>query len=393
MPPVYSGSLTTLRKADLIDILDQLGISPPPRPTKYDLTESIRAHLKSNPAVRTDRRFKGLWEHMPESRIDPDQLERSLASGEALDLSPDQERKAREHSTASAHSAGGSPRKSLDQLYHHQQQADDDEGGQGAPLISSYREAILNPHILDALLHPPASEAGLGALVPASDKTRSLRRRASTHLREAAHSGASALGEAQERLSDAWVVVVCVVVAELAWLTYEAVPWVDKTFGPHPYLLLPLPAAHYTFSLPVLSVLFHPTFLSALSLWILTTLFLPLLLATLFSFPSSSSSSSALSTGAPSPPNALIFSLARLALALLRGYVLPSPAAASPTASLAAGVETLTARLHEIAAGGPGALGLAGGRASFEGAVEGYWGVVAVGMAGAAGVAAYAEVR
>lgn len=56
-------------------------------------------------------------------------------------------------------------------------------------------------------------------------------------------------------------------------------------------------------------------------------------------------------------------------------------------------VESLKTALLEIAAGGPGSLGLAGGRYSFDGAVTGLWGVVAVGMGVASVVCSFAESR
>ncbi|GAA6037706.1 hypothetical protein JCM8097_002298 [Rhodosporidiobolus ruineniae] len=414
--PTYTGPLASKRKDELIEIHSALSLPPiAGRETKYALSEAIRAHLKSTASARSDRRFKGLWEHMPESRMGEDELLKHVGSGEAIDLDS---ASVREGSVAS--SAGGtSPRKSLDQLYSHGTDEEEDEvvagsssrggggrNGQDDLLPSSYRELIVDgaPHILDALLHSPTraqQQDGL-ALIPSTKASRSLRRRASVHLRETVKSSAELVGEAQERLSSAWVVVVGIVAAELAWIVYEAVPYVDKTFGPHPWALFPFHPAHYTFRVPVLSVLIHPTFLSAMSLWVFSTLALPLTLATLLSFPSRSSSASASrspsrrhhpsSTRPPiHPPNPVIFSLSRLALALLRGFVLPSSSPLPHAAHSA--LSTLTHALREIAAGGPGSLGLQGGRWSFEGAVQGYWGVMGVGMALAAGVAAYAEGR
>ncbi|GAA5888417.1 hypothetical protein JCM6882_008613 [Rhodosporidiobolus microsporus] len=402
----YTGYLASKKKDDLLSIHTALSLPPlTGRVTKYDLAEQIRSELKSNPAARQDERFAGLWEHMPESRMDDDELERHVGSGEAVDLGPGIGR--REGSVASAGSAnaagGGrtSPRKSIGEMYHPAPAQE-----QGADLLpSTYRDTILEgaPHILDALLHSPSrnhsssDELGL-ALVPASRATRSLRRRASMHVREAAKTGVELVGETQERLSSAWVVVVGIVAAELAWVVYEAVPYFDYTFGPHPYLLLPFPALHYTLRLPALSVLLHPTFLSALSLWSLTTLALPLLLATLVPFSQSSSRKSTVGRGGRSktaiaPPNVFIFSLTRLALALLRGYILPSPSSL-PTSTSSAGhtvVATLKHALHELVhpSAAHGGAGLSGGRYAFEGAVEGYWGVMALGMAVGVAVAGY----
>ncbi|GAA5827912.1 hypothetical protein JCM11251_007727 [Rhodosporidiobolus azoricus] len=398
----YTGHLTSKRKDELLAIHSALSLSlPSGRPTKYDLAEQIRSELKSNSHAREDDRFVGLWEHMPESKMSEEELERHVGSGDAVDLGPGLGR--REGSVASVGSAGDatgrSPRKSLDELYHAQTDEDTAQRANGSVddglLPSTYRERILEgaPHILDALLHSPSrhpatDESGL-ALIPASRATRSLRRRASMHVRGAAKSGVELVGETQEKLSNAWVVVMGIVATELAWVVYEAVPYYDYTFGPHPYLLLPLPALEYTFHLPALSVLIHPTFLSALSLWSLTTLALPLLIATLVPF---SRKNPAGRAGRISPPNAFIFSLTRLALALLRGYVLPStpsPSLAHPTHTGLAVVSTLRHALHEVIHPGTQGGGLKGGRYSFEGAVDGYWGVMALGMAVGLGVAGY----
>ncbi|BGP19887.1 hypothetical protein JCM10213_008639 [Rhodosporidiobolus nylandii] len=398
----YTGNLSTYRKDTLLAIHSALSLpAPPGRITKYALAEDIRSELKSNPDAREDPRFEGLWQHMPESRLSPDVLERHLAHGEAVDLSEAQEERVREGSVAG--SAGGrSPRRSLDALYHHdQQQAEQGSSGSGSGDADephetlNYREAILHGshNIVHSLLSPargPAitdlaartAEDGL-ALVPSSAATRTLRRRASRKFEAAAVGGAGLVGAAQERLSSPWVVVMGVVAAELAWVVWEAVPWAEHSFGPHPYAFLPLSPASYTYRLPVFSVLLHPTFLSALSTFAFLTLLLPLTLATLLAFPSRSSTLRKRGLGSPAPPNPLVFCLARAALAFIKGYVLAAPMHA-PSELFG----NLKGALREIAAGGPGALGLAGGRYTFEGAVEGYWGVMGVGMLAAAGIVA-----
>lgn len=170
-----------------------------------------------------------------------------------------------------------------------------------------------------------------------------------------------------------------------------------QTYGPHEWLHRSSTPS-FTLHLPILSVLFHRTFFAALLLWVLATYLLPLALATIFSFPTHadrrirrhgrSSTGGSHPLAHLAPPNPLIFSLSRLALALLRGYVL-APPLASPTSV----VESLKTALREIAAGGPGSLGLAGGRYSFDGAVTGLWGVVAVGMGVASVVSGFAESR
>ncbi|GAA5979294.1 hypothetical protein JCM11641_001985 [Rhodosporidiobolus odoratus] len=387
----FTGPLNLKRRSSLVSIHAALDLpTQPGRATKHDLAERIRAELKTNKLAREDERFSDLWEHMPESRMDPEQLERALAAGEAVDLTPAQEGRVREGSVGSVGSASGSsPRKSLDQLYHHQLSespattngAEDGAAAEGL-VPSTYREALLAgpEHILDSLFSPTRLSHGQAhdglALVPASRATRSLRRKASLRFQESVKGGATVLGTAQDKASEPWVLVAGVVLAELIWVVWEAIPWVEKTFGPHPSLLLPFHPTTLYYSLPVLSVLFHPTFLSALSLWVLSTLCLPLFLSTLLS---SSSRRHSHSSG-PAPPDPLIFTLTRCALALLRGFVFP-PSPFSPLTNLGA-------VLREVVAGGPGALGLAGGRVRFEEAVEGYWGVMGVGMAATAAILA-----
>lgn len=448
-----AGTLTTKRKDELLAIASSLSLpsalpSSLPRATKWSLAENIRAELKSNPAARNDPRFEGLWSHMSESRMAPSELERHLAGGREVDLTQGQTERVREASadSASVSRRAASPRKSSIQAQSQSQEEREEATRQAEEALlipSTYREQILEgaPHIFEQLFSPskhnahslvPAAVQEL-ALVPSAATTRSLRRRASTTLRATVKESASIVGEAQERLSSPWVVVIGVILAELGWVIWESVPWVDKvrfcvssfalplslltltpltrifkTYPSTPSLFLPS-VPSFTLHLPVLSVLFHPTFLSALSLWSLGTLLLPLVIATLFAFPSSSgTSSSSASTaglergqrllpaslggsgrrtasnsnshskgsGGIAPPNPLVFTLTRLSLSLLRGFIL-SPPPAAPTAVL----HTLTDALRELVAGGPGALGLQGGRYTFERTVEGYWGVVGVGAA------------
>ncbi|BGP43201.1 hypothetical protein JCM10450v2_007346 [Rhodotorula kratochvilovae] len=391
----FTGRLHDKRKEELQNIVDELNLRsslPPGRQTKYDLQEAIRAELKSNRSAREDARFEGLWAAMPESKKPSSLLRNAEETHEGHDPIV---------LGGTPGPSGGSPRKSLPELYH-------ESTDEGTPAVdvaegaapSSFREAILNTHIVDTLLH----RNGFGgdgdelALVPVSNSLRrrasQVVRRGSTSLRLAAHETVGFMEEAQVKASQPWVVVGGILVAELAFIVYEAVPWVDKHFGPHTWLhRAPTPA--FSLHLPVLSVLLHRTFFAALLLWALTTYLLPLLLATFFSFPTHAdrrirrhTSGGRKSLAHLAPPNPLIFTLARFALALLRGYVL-APSAASPAGI----VQNLTTALREIAAGGPGSLGLAGGRYTFEGAVDGVWGVVAVGMGVGAAVSAYAESR
>ncbi|BGP03273.1 hypothetical protein NBRC10513v2_007001 [Rhodotorula toruloides] len=369
---VYSGPLQIKRKDDLHAIVLDLSLSsqlPQNRPyTKSDLVEMIRHELKTNPAARSDPRFEGLWSSMRESK----------AFGRA-------------NSTESEGSGSGSgvavvvesAKKAVQQVVEGVQEAISGEGEEREE--STYRQAILNNHILDTLLHGDSSSPTKDlAVVPA---TRSLRKRASQSLRRGSvslhHAAEEAVGfveSVQEKASHAWVVVMGILVAELAWIVYEAIPWADKHTGPLHWLHRAHPTRSLSFRLPVLSVLYHPTFLSALSLWALTTYLLPLALSTLISFPAHSHAHtqsrrrhSHSKKRSIAPPNALIFTLTRLSIALLRGFIL------RPHSPPSNAIRNLTHILSEVAQG-VGSHGLAGGRWSFEGAVEGVWGVVGVGM-------------
>ncbi|BGP27460.1 hypothetical protein Rt10032_c15g5440 [Rhodotorula toruloides] len=382
----YSGPLQIKRKDDLHAIVRDLSLEPllPSNRayTKSDLVDLIRHELKTNPASRSDPRFEGLWSSMRESK----------ALGRANSTESESE-----GSGSGVGVVVSSAKRAVERVVEGVQEAASGEGDDQRP-HSTYREAVLNNHILDTLLHGDSTSPSKDlSLVPA---TRSLRKRASQSLRRgsvslhhAAEEAAGFVESVQEKASRVWVVVGGILAAELAWIIYEAIPWADKHTGPLHWLHRSHPTRSLSFRLPVLSVLYHPTFLSALSLWALTTYLLPLLLSTLISFPTHSHNAHTPSRRRHSkersiaPPNALIFTLTRFAIALLRGYVLPS--SHSHSHSPAHAIRNLSHILAEVA-NGVGSHGLAGGRWSFEGAVGGVWGVVAVGMGVGSVVCLYA---
>ncbi|GAA5933460.1 hypothetical protein JCM1841_001323 [Sporobolomyces salmonicolor] len=394
----YTGSLQTHRRASLLEIIHALGLEtslPPGYVHKHDLIHLIREQLKANVGARLDPRYADLWAHMPESKQE-DLPERNRLLSRGSDTPMYRE----ERTPPASGSSPGSPRVPA-------------PAPAAAETPSTLREAILHPHILDTLLqsapHPSVDDL---ALVPAS---RSLRRKASRslslvarqstdNLRAAARGSAGVVAGAQERLSHPWVVAVALVAAELSWIAYEALPWVEKSFGPSPSFLLPS-VPRTTVSLPSLRLFLHPAYLLALSRWALSTLVFPLLLATLISFPRTSSSSPrtrarAASRNAPAPPSALIFCLSRLAVALLRGYIFPRSSSSLPLAHPHQHSTLQTLRhilLEATVTGGPGSTGMGSSALAqtwtFQGAVEGLWGVVAVGMAAGTVVAAVEELR
>ncbi|GAA5903108.1 uncharacterized protein JCM6883_002700 [Sporobolomyces salmoneus] len=438
----YEGPLNSILRPKLIELVKDLGVQTHNGYlSKYELTELVRATLKSDRSLRQDARFRGLWEHMPESQLPEQELERLVKENGAIE---DPLLKAGKNSPFDPKDS----HKSLDQLYHHHDdgQATNSRSETGSPL-PSMREAILHPHIFDSLLSSTSSprrivnsalsaasqtivqlhnnvnvveeEVGPLALVPAS---RSLRRKASRslslvtkqsshNLRVVARGSVAVVAEAQWRLSSAWFVILAIIFTEFSWIIYEALPWIEYSFGPYPSLIFP-DVPFSSFHIPAFHLLLHPFFTFALIRYSFQTLLVPLLLSLIFAFPSSApSSSSGRRRRRLSAPSPLIFSLTRLSIALLKGYILPSPLEAAPALheiashSRLALTKTLRTLLHEASATGytpgletfasswrqTGWKGMVGGIAGNGGGerrwrveeiVEGgkVWGVVALGM-------------
>lgn len=97
----------------------------------------------------------------------------------------------------------------------------------------------------------------------------------------------------------------------------------QQTYGPQKWLTRsPTPA--FSFKIPDISILLHPTFTSSFIRWSILTILLPLIASLFLAFPGPRSRrSSARRTIAP--PNALSFALARLAIAILAGYIFSHP--------------------------------------------------------------------
>lgn len=336
--------------------------------------ELVRASLKSNRDQRNDPRFVGIWQHMPESKMRESELERIVDANGAIE-----EPLLHAGKDGQAAFDPEDSHKSLDQLYHAQDTSNSTTASQSANAspLPSMREAILHPHIFDTLLQSSPRqlvnsaltaasqtidqlhsddevEVGPLALVPAS---RSLRRKASRslslvtkqsshNLRVVARGSVAAVAEAQYRLSSSWILILAILFAEFSWIVYEALPWIEyvsfsvtyvpveypltrlcgaqQSFGPYPSIILPdLPAS--SFHVPAFHLLLHPFFTFALIRYSFQTLLIPFILSLIFAFPSSTPAASGRrrKLSAPSP---LIFSLARLSIALLKGYILPSPA-------------------------------------------------------------------
>ncbi|GAA6007453.1 hypothetical protein JCM11491_004168 [Sporobolomyces phaffii] len=458
----YSGPLQSLRRPELLELVKDLDVAPKHNGylSKYELVELVRATLKSDRDKRHDARFSGIWQHMPESQLQEDELERLVHDNGAAE-DPLLHVQVGTHT----HFDDADPHRSLDQLYSTtttttttDTSPSQSDGGERRSPLPSMREAILHPHIFDTLrqasprkfldqLEDQVEEVGPLALVPAS---RSLRRKASRslslvtkqsshNLRVVARGSVAVVAEAQYRLSSSWFLILAILFAEYSFIVYEALPFAEYSFGPYPSLVLPdLPPI--SFHVPAFHFLLHPFFTLALVRYSLQTLLLPLVLSLIFAFPrptSSAHDSEPESEGtdrrarrrrarrALSTPSPLIFALARLSIALLKGYILASPASGEPTQALheiashsrLALSKTLKTLLHEAAAqsghyapglttyaaswrttGWKGLVGGIAGRGHGErrwkveeiveaGTSGGIWGVVALGMGVAAVVA------
>ncbi|GAA5990350.1 hypothetical protein JCM10908_007328 [Rhodotorula pacifica] len=413
----YSGPLLAKRKDELADIAKALKIRLPEGTLRPEIIEAVRTELKTNPQARQDPRFIGLWHSMRDSRksgeFTPDPHENAIEDGDSeTDEDEDEDDAA---------------------LQAEEQPLVEQVQEQVGEVVTSYRDALLHNKIVDTLLHgqqasdvsaaaasvvEEASEALSSALVPASQALRrttrsgsfsQLARRGSVSLRHAARETATLVEDVQDKASQTWVIVGLILAAELAWLVYESVPWVEHHFGPHDWLHR-AQTPGFTLRVPAVTVLLHPSFLRAVIAWALTTYLVPLVIATLVSFPNSSTSTQhhpstprgrriaaaankrASANKHLSPPNAVIFTLSRLAIALLRGYILTGPARHSAAATASTALRNLGQILLDARIGAhPAAATVA--KWSFDSAVQGVWGVVAVGMGLGAVIGIYAELR
>lgn len=400
-----AGPLLAKRKDELAEIARalQLGLADGTR--RPEIIEAIRQELKSNPQQRQDPRFIGLWHSMRESR----------KSGE---FTPDPHENAIED--------GDSEESTRDDDDDNDQQDQDDQQQPVGEIVTSYRDALLHNKIVDTLLHGEgeaiansANQVLHQALVPASNAlrrtTRSgsfshLARRGSVTLRHAARETATLVEDVQDKASQTWVIVALILAAELSWLVYESVPWVDHHFGPHDWLHRRTQTPAFDLKLPAVTVLLHPSFLRAVIAWAATTCLVPLVIATLVSFPHANNTSeqahppttprggrrgpskhTAAAHKHLSPPNPVIFTLSRLAIALLRGYILPSSTSTSTSTVASTALRNLGQILLDARIASSAATTVA--KWSFDSAVEGVWGVVALGMGLGAVIGMYAEVR
>lgn len=332
--------------------------------------DTIKDALADSPELREDPAFRGLWEATSFTDEDEgDDHEQPQGDADHTQRStPASIGRTRHRSTATPRKSGATATTAIDQAA---EQA----------LAVVQREI----HHTDRAL---------------TRSVRSLARKSSTNLRQAAVKAKGTtervVVHAQSNLSNAWTLSVVLLGLEISYLASAAVPWpikvstmmsfticachsdrcpcefglIKQTFGPHTWLTRG-PTRAFSFTVPEMSVLWHPTFTSALFRWSLLNLICPLVVALLVAWPDRQQQrqqhvrrgTSRAEQQLVASPNVVTFSIARLAIVVLSGYVFGSASATSRS--------------------GGGFTGVANGggrRWSFE-AVEGYPAVSVVGAA------------
>lgn len=149
---------------------------------------------------------------------------------------------------------------------------------------------------------------------------RSLRRSASKRTlaaaRVATRETIEVVGTAQARLSEGWVIVAALVGLEAAWLVWEAITWDLHSIGPFRWFLINHETPAKFYRLPNLAALVVPPFTSSILPYTILTILLPLFASLLLALPKEAPRKRTIA-----PPNAVSFSIARLAIVILSGYI------------------------------------------------------------------------
>jgi len=149
---------------------------------------------------------------------------------------------------------------------------------------------------------------------------RSLRRSASKRTlavaRLAKEETIDVVGSAQAKLSEGWVIVAALVGIEAAWLVWEAIAWELHSVGPFDWFLFKHTTPAKFYRLPNLGALFVPPFMSSILPYTFLTVVLPLVASVLLALPKEAPQKRTLA-----PPNPVSFSIARLAVVILSGFV------------------------------------------------------------------------
>ncbi|KAM0786119.1 hypothetical protein ACM66B_006929 [Microbotryomycetes sp. NB124-2] len=299
MSKQYSGPLSSKKKTELVEIVQEMGLDLPIGGLKFDLEDKIKDALRADSSLRVDKRFEGLWHDL------------SVQARQAVESISD--------------------RVNYDDL-------------PSSP-VRAAREIVSDVSNQALALATPTN----GRLTRSASRLSLAVRKSSTNLKHAAATAERqaelAVRNVQLELSEPWRLITSLVLAEIGYLAYMAVPWQSTSYGPHKWLIRsPTPA--FNVLQPDLSVLLHPTFRRAFFKWASLTVLLPLILSVVFAFPhaqgsssirrsrhssSASSSSSRSRHPKPYPANPMSFAVARLALSILTGYVFSTPAKTSLT--------------------------------------------------------------
>ncbi|KAK4048426.1 lumenal Hsp70 protein [Microbotryomycetes sp. JL201] len=291
MSKQYSGPLSSKKKTELVEIVQEMGLHVPVGGLKFDLEDTIKDALRADSALRVDKRFEGLWHDLSANA-----RQAVEAIGERVNYDD----------------VPSSPVRAAKDVV-----AD----------VSSQALALATP--TNGRLTRSASRLSLAV------------RKSSTNLKHAAvnaeRQAEQAVRHVQLGLSEPWRLITSLVLAELGYLAFVAVPWQPTTYGPHKWLTRsPTPAFHVL--QPDLSVLVHPTFRGALFKWTTLTVLIPLVLSVVLAFPHAQASSSIRRSRPsaarsrhlkPYPANPMSFAIARLAISILTGYVFAGPGSTS----------------------------------------------------------------
>ncbi|KAI5474326.1 hypothetical protein MNV49_003541 [Pseudohyphozyma bogoriensis] len=279
MSAYYSGQIHPKRKQDLFEICEAMGLPgliDVASHSKNELEDLIRDNLLDNESVRQNPMFQGLWTSMQAMKKPP---RHSLASS----LVP----------------------------------TDDEVDELASPGPSSALAAASDLAV--AAVATPVKRTTQALKRSASGRLALRASRSSQNLKAAADAAkkgsVKVVTGAQERLSKSWGLSTALIVAELGYVSWAALPWVHTKYGPHKWLTRsPTPA--FNLPLPDITVLLHSTFTGPLLSWVALFLVLPLVLSILVAAPQSTGRGRS-TRQKISPPSAVAFNLFRLATAVL----------------------------------------------------------------------------
>ncbi|KAK4052306.1 hypothetical protein OIO90_004387 [Microbotryomycetes sp. JL221] len=288
-----------------------MGVPIPVSGLKFDISDAIQAAFRNTPDLRLDERFEGLWH---------DLTKQSKSTIEAIaDAANDLTDRVNYDDIASS-----SPVRAVSQAL-----------------------TVATPN--SGRLTRSASRLSLAVRKSSSN----LAQRAVAAERQAEKG----LLTVQIGFNETWILTTSIVLLELGFLMYSAVPWQPKSYE----WFISKSLSPLKIYEPNVSVLVHPTFRDAFVKWTLMTIVIPLVVSVILTFPDEVQPSfgdwismSDASSPEPEPArgtnqrritgvtrnedynqaqdrrrpfgaNAVSFTIARLAIVVLRGYVFASP--------------------------------------------------------------------